>query len=74
MANNNEVLKWLDGKKMYLGTALYFLAQSLKALNPVVLKPLINFEIPESVLTVLEDIGMALGTWGATHKVIKANK
>ncbi len=74
MAKNNEILKWLDGKKMYLGTGLYFLAQGLRALNPVVLKPLLNLEVPESVIKVVEDIGIGLGAWGATHKIVKLQK
>ena len=71
MAKDNNMLKWLDGKKMYIGTFLYFVAQGLKALNPTVLKPLISFEIPNEVLTILEDVGITLGVWGAGHKTIK---
>ena len=74
MAKDNAILKYLNGKKMYIGTALFFLAQGLRALNPVILKPLAGFEIPDSALKVLEYIVIGLGSWGATHKLIKESK
>ena len=74
MAKDNAILKYLDGKKMYLGVALYFIAQGLKALNPVVLKPLAGFELPESVLKVIEDLGIALGGWGSIDKYRKEHR
>ena len=74
MANNNALLKYLDGKKTYLGVALYFLVQGLRALNPVVLKPLTGFEVPESLLKVIEDVGIGFGAWGGTAGFVKAHK
>ena len=74
MAKDNAVLKYLDGKKMYLGIALYFIAQGLKALNPVVLRPLTNFEVPDSLLKVVEDMAIALGGWGSIDKFRKEHK
>lgn len=74
MAKDNNILSWFNGKKMYLGTALFFLAQAVRALNPIVIAPLTGFVVPEPIVKVVEEIGIGLGVIGATHKVVKEHQ